>query len=55
MTRVIDDQKGPRRQPNMRPYHPPRLLVYGDVRELTLGGNGPSPEATGSGYRRTKP
>ena len=28
-----------------KPYRAPRLVVYGSVRELTLGGNGTSPDA----------
>ena len=28
-----------------KPYHAPRLVVHGSVRELTLGGHGASPDA----------
>ena len=40
------DRPGP--QPNVpadamkRPYEPPRLHCYGDLRELTLGSSGPA-------------
>ena len=40
MTYETTDQKPEARQPNVRPYHTPRLFVYGAMRELTAGGTG---------------
>lgn len=39
MIHITEDQKAAVQQSNMRPYHAPRLFVYGAVRELTMGGS----------------
>lgn len=44
MTHQADNQNNPARQPSGRPYHSPRLLAYGAIRELTLGGVGSTQE-----------
>ncbi len=35
-----------------RPYHPPRLVMYGVVRELTAGGSGNAQESSSGNKRR---
>jgi len=37
-----------------KPYRAPRLVVYGSVRELTLGGRGVSPDVSNT-KKKTKP
>jgi hypothetical protein len=39
MTHIIEEPKAPVQQPNVGPYHTPRLLVYGAMRELTASGS----------------
>ena len=38
-----------------KPYRSPRLVVYGSVRELTLGGPGASPDVSNTAKARKKP
>ena len=38
-----------------KPYRAPRLVVYGSVRELTLGGAGASPDASNTAKAKRKP
>lgn len=40
MVHITEDQKKVMQQSNLRPYHRPRLFVYGAVRNLTAGGSG---------------
>jgi hypothetical protein len=40
MTQVTDDQRDPQQSTTPRPYHAPRLVVYGNLLELTAGGTG---------------
>lgn len=49
MTHVIADEKMPNEQPNAGPYHPPRLLVYGAVQDLTTSGSVDKPKGSGTG------
>jgi hypothetical protein len=49
MSRVTQDEKEPVQQPNKRPYHSPRLRVYGPLRDLTTGGGGSAQEPGGMG------
>lgn len=44
MIHITEDQKAAVQQSNMRPYHTPRLRVYGAVRELTMSGSGNTKE-----------
>lgn len=39
-------------QPKKKPYRPPRLVVYGDLRRLTMAKGGTS--ADGGGKAKTK-
>ena len=45
MTHQTDDQKNPVPQSTGRPYHSPRLLVYGAIRELTTAGTAGTQES----------
>lgn len=40
-----------RKRDTSRPYHRPRLRVYGALRDLTAGGSVDRPEASGVGNR----
>jgi hypothetical protein len=37
-----------------RPYSPPRLIRYGDLRDVTLGGSTGGGESGGGGIRRVR-
>lgn len=55
MTHITEDQKTAVQQPNWRPYHTPRLFVYGAVRQLTAAGSVDSPEGSGKGNTNKRP
>lgn len=46
-THTPDHSGGAPRSPDRRSYRTPRLLVYGEVRELTAGGTGNAIESAG--------
>ena len=48
MMRRHDEQNAPATKPDSRPYTPPRLIVYGHVRQLTQGGSVLSGENAGA-------
>ena len=57
MTFVAKDQEhtnGTDRE-NHRPYHAPRLIAYGAIRELTASGSVDRPEGGGTGNSRKRP
>lgn len=42
-------------RPVRRTYHPPRLLVYGVLRDLTTGGSGAKPEIGSKSKNKQRP
>ena len=44
MTRANESSATQDQDPTAHPYHPPRLFVYGQMRELTAAGSGEETE-----------
>ncbi|WP_414718575.1 lasso RiPP family leader peptide-containing protein [Thiocapsa sp.] len=56
MTHTTDDQKAPVRRTDAMPYHAPKLLKYGRLRELTAGQAGSILESVaGKKGKNTRP
>ncbi len=42
-------------RPPRRTYHPPRLMIYGVLKDLTTGGSGPMVENIGQTNKNRRP
>lgn len=51
MKHLTEDHEQQVQHSKARPYNPPRLLVYGAVREITSGGSGKANEGNMGGAK----